>query len=114
MKNEMRAPEIFVTVAWGVIGAIMLLQTGNSLYSGETPDVWILGGLGLSIVTVIGTLMGNNARRVVGKIWFIIAAIGIMLFIGGVGMTNGWMVEKSFGILFPGLITARMIFLPER
>ena len=113
-SNEMRALGIGGTViVWGVIGLVLFLQAAKGFYTGQEPDLLLLGLLLLSVLTVLGTLLGDKPRRAIGTVWVIIAAVGLLFFIGGAGLSIEWMLDKSMGMLASGLITARLIFLPD-
>lgn len=114
-QKEMQTLGIVLTIGmWGTIGVILLLNVVKNVVAGSLVEPLIVGGLIAAIVTVLGVLLGDTPRRIVGGLWLLVAAIGFLSFVVGAGLEVEWLLDKSFGMLFGGLISAYLIFIPDR
>lgn len=113
-KKEMRMFGMVATIGvWGAIGIILLLNIVKDIATGQTPEIKAATGLLAACITIAGALSGDYVRRVVGFLWLTVAALGLLALIFGAGLEIEWMLDSSFPLLFLGVITAQLIFLPD-
>lgn len=113
--NEMRLLGIALTVlVWGTIGVILLLNVTKDVVAGIPIEPKLIVVLVAAIVTVVGTLLGDTPRRIVGAIWLITAALGFICFVIGAGFELEALVEISLQLMIGGVISVSLIFIPEQ
>lgn len=99
---------------WGMIGIVLLLNIVKDIVTRQPLETKALVGLLAALITVVGALSGDFVRRAVGVLWLTVAAIGLLALIFGAGLEIQWMLDSSMSLLFAGVITAQLIFLPDR
>jgi hypothetical protein len=103
-----------IVFVWGMVGIVLLLQAAKGYYTGQTPEIRTIIGVILATVTVLCTVLGDKTRRAIGTIWIAITAVGLLFLVVGAGLDIYWMGELSMGMVFTGLFTSSLIFLPDR
>ena len=113
-KKQMRTFGMVATIGvWVVIGNILMLNVATAIAAGQEPELKAILGLLAACITIVGALSGDSIRRAVGFLWLTVAALGLLALIAGAGLEIKWMLDSSMGLLFTGLTTAQLIFLPD-
>lgn len=114
-KEEARIVAVWGSVAiWGTLGVIFLLNIVKELATEEgVVEPRVIAIVGASVITVVGVLSGDKVRRATGVLWYLVAGLGFLAFVVGAGLEMEWLFEESLSMLFVGIISGSLIFLPD-